>query len=152
VNGYKFSAEQQQRVASFANAAQRGAEAYIKALLADSFFIPAPQNPEARKRARVLIAENFRPFDFGLIKQLEPPTVARVAEIDKPTLLLIGNLDHADVQKRTAFLEQSIRGAQRVTLKEAGHLVNLETPHDFNRAAHEFLAAWNFHNKSTSEK
>lgn len=152
VNGYKFSTEQQQRVASFANAAQRGAEAYIKTLLEDPFFIPAPQNPEARKRAQVLMAENFRPFDFSLIKQLEPPTVARVAEIDKPVLLLVGNLDHPDVQKRTEFLEQSIHGAKRVTINNAGHLVNLEAPHDFNRAAHEFLAAWNFHSKSTLGK
>ncbi len=145
VNGYKFSAEQQQRVASFADAATRGAEAYIKTLLEDSFFIPAPQNPEARKRAQGLIAENFRPFDFSLIKQLNPLTITRVAEINKPTLLLTGNLDHPDVQKRTEFVEQAIRGAKRVTINNAGHLVNLEAPHDFNRAAHEFLVQLNCH-------
>ncbi len=145
VNGYKFSAEQQQRVASFANAAQRGAEAYVKTLLEDSFFIPAPQNPEARKGAQALITENFRPFDFSLIKQLDPPTISRLAEIDKQALLLIGNLDHPDVQKRTEFLERSIRGAKRVTINNAGHLVNLEAPRDFNRAAHEFLVYLNCH-------
>ncbi len=150
VHGYKFSVEQQQRVASFASAAQSGAEAYVKILLEDSFFIPAPQNPEARKRAQALIAENFRPFDFSLIKQLDPPTITRLAEIDKPVLLLIGSLDHPDVQKRTAFLEQAIRGAKRVTIKNAGHLVNLEAPDGFNQAAYDFFVVWNFHKKEVS--
>jgi pimeloyl-ACP methyl ester carboxylesterase len=151
VNGYKFSDAQQQRVASFGSAAQRGADEYVKTILADSYFIPAPQNPEARKRAEVFIKENFRPFDFSLIKQLDPPTIARVAEINKPTLLLIGNLDHADVQKRTEFLEKTIRGAKKVAINNAGHLVNLEVPQDFNRATREFLVAMDFYKKNSSE-
>ncbi len=143
VNGYPFSEGMQKRVDAFAAAAQKGAEALIAALFSDPHFMPAPENPQARERAKKLMAENFTGFDASLIKQLDPPTAEQVARIQAPTLLLVGELDHPDLHGRVEFLQTRIRGSKKMMLKNAGHMVNMETPRAFARSAKGFLRAKN---------
>ena len=141
VPGYPFSEAMQKRVNVIAASFEAGAEAFIQTVLDDPHFIPAPKNPAARERARTLIAENFKSFgnDFSPNRPVEPPLLERVEEIGAPTLLLVGELDHPDLHRRTRFLQGKIAGAKRVVLPDAGHTSNLENPEAFNRAAAEFL-------------
>ena len=108
VPGYPFSEAMQKRVSAIGASFDAGAEAFIQTVLDDPHFIPAPENPAARERARTLIAENFKSFsnDFSLNRALEPPLVEQVGKIEAPTLLLVGALDHPDLHERTAFCKR----------------------------------------------
>ena len=141
VPGYPFSEAMQKRVNGIAASFERGAEAFIQVVMEDPHFIPAPANPAARERARVLIAENFKSFsnDFSLNQPVEPPLLLRLDQINAPTLLLVGELDHADLHERTRFLKGKIAGSKRIVLPEAGHTSNLENPAAFNRVVAEFI-------------
>ena len=65
---------------------------------------------------------------------------ARLAEITTPTLIVSSALDQPDALTICALLERGIRGARRVTISGAAHLVNLERPDAFNAAVLPFLA------------
>jgi len=64
----------------------------------------------------------------------------RLAEITTPTLIIIGDREMAGLQRAGNFLQQQIPGANQITLKAAGHVVNLEQPRLFNQAVDNFLA------------
>lgn len=63
----------------------------------------------------------------------------RLAEIAAPTLVLVGDADRTFPQPWMEDVGSGIRGARTVRLAGAGHLSNLERPHEFNRAVREFL-------------
>lgn len=63
----------------------------------------------------------------------------RLAEIAVPTLALIGDADRTFPLPWMEDVGAGIRGARTVRLAGAGHLSNLERPHEFNRAVLEFL-------------
>ncbi len=139
VRGFQMSAEQQARVARFAQASQAGVEEGIRAFMQDAHFVPAPRNPQARRRAETLMRENVRSGPAVAAKPLNPPAVTRLGEIQSPTLLLIGALDHPDLHRRVDFLKERIAKSQKTVLSDAGHMSNLENPAAFNRALGEFL-------------
>ena len=70
---------------------------------------------------------------------LTPPAVGRLAEVRAPTLLILGTRDVPDIRRIVDKLAAEIRGARKVTVDGAGHMVNLERPADFNRAVLGFL-------------
>ncbi len=63
----------------------------------------------------------------------------RLAQITAPTLIIAGDQEMAGLQGAGNFMQQQIPGASQVTLKAAGHVVNLEQPQLFNQAVDNFL-------------
>ncbi len=94
----------------------------------------APGYPEARETARALILENFRPIGPALARPLSPPAAERLAHVRLPVLVLVGEADHPDVQRRARILQRGIPGSRLENTPAAGHLLNLENP--------EALAGW----------
>jgi pimeloyl-ACP methyl ester carboxylesterase len=70
-------------------------------------------------------------FGFSACKRLE--------EIGVPTLVVVGEGDRTFALEWMEALATRIRGARLVRIPGAGHLSNLERPHEFNRAVLEFL-------------
>lgn len=70
---------------------------------------------------------------------LEPPASERLEEIDKPTLLIIGDLDIAPSIERTDILEKRIAGAKKVVMNGTAHVPNMEFPEQFNQIVDDFL-------------
>jgi 3-oxoadipate enol-lactonase len=64
----------------------------------------------------------------------------RVAAIDVPTLVLVGDEDGVTPPALSAELALLIAGSQLVHIPEAGHLANAEQPEAFNSAIESFLA------------
>ncbi len=60
-----------------------------------------------------------------------------LAQIDYPTLILVGAED--TLTPLAEGLRAGIRGARLRVLDGAGHLSNLEAPHEFNAALIEFI-------------
>lgn len=141
VGGFQPSPGLLQRMNTFVQASEEGAEAFIEAILLDEHFIPAPRRAEARAYARVLIKENFKSFGANpsLVRPLNPPVAEQVRSIAAPTLLLIGALDHTDLFRRIAFLEEQVAGAERIVVEDAGHMSNMENPAAFAAAVEGFL-------------
>jgi pimeloyl-ACP methyl ester carboxylesterase len=73
-------------------------------------------------------------------KQLEPPAIERLESIQKPTLLIYGDLDIPASLERVDILASRIAGAKKVLMPNTAHLPNMERPAEFNQIVEEFLA------------
>ena len=67
------------------------------------------------------------------------PTIERLAEMQPPTLALVGEHDHADFRAIAAILARDIPGARLEVLPGIGHLPPMEAPEATVRAVLEFL-------------
>ena len=68
-----------------------------------------------------------------------PGLVDRLAEIDRPALVLVGEKDEA-FQPASWVLAQKLPRARRVEIPGAGHVVNRDSPGPFLEAVRSFLA------------
>jgi 3-oxoadipate enol-lactonase len=71
--------------------------------------------------------------------ELDPPASERLGEVRVPTLLVVGDEDAEDFDRIADRLAAEIRGAHKVVIQGAAHVVPLEKPEDFNRVLLEFL-------------
>lgn len=82
--------------------------------------------------AAAVTAADFRCCDrFDMMTDL--------GAIDRPVLVMAAEGDKLTPPKYAGFLEESIPGARRVTLADAGHLSPLEQPAAFNAALAAFV-------------
>lgn len=141
VSGYQFSEEFNRRTARLAASLSESVPALLQAVLDDPYFIPAPENPAARERAKELIAANVRSFrsDFTLVRPLNPPALTRLGEIGAPVLLALGDQDHPDLYRIGELLAAGIGRLTRVEIPNAGHTPQMENPAAFNRSLDAFL-------------
>ena len=103
---------------------------------------PDQVNPEVRARAIEMMMGMFElPEDEGTEQSLEPPAASRLAEIDVPTLVIVGDYDDERILMTANYLARGIAGAQRVVMPGLAHYPNMERPAEFNRLVLEFLEA-----------
>ncbi len=81
----------------------------------------------------------------GQPQVLEPPAIGRLAEIQAPTLVIMGDLDASGVIVAAARLAEGISGAKKVVIPGTAHMINLEKPQEFNKVVLDFLATSNNH-------
>jgi 3-oxoadipate enol-lactonase len=67
-----------------------------------------------------------------------PPLAERLSEIRVPTLVMAGERDIPDFQAVANWLTARLPDVRRSTIKNAGHMVNLESPQEFNAALMSF--------------
>jgi pimeloyl-ACP methyl ester carboxylesterase len=75
--------------------------------------------------------------DFSACDRFD--VMAQLAAIAVPVLVVSATDDLLTPPKYADFLEKSIPGARRAHIADAGHLVPLEQPDEFNRALNGFL-------------
>lgn len=139
VGGFVNSSQLQARIDRLAAASRVGLEEGITAFLDDPHFIPAVGNPLARDLARQLLRDNARPVAMGRATALDPPAVNRLAEINVPTLLVVGEFDHPDIHRRVSFLSDSLRNALKLVFPGGGHMLNMEHAPLFSLLTSTFL-------------
>jgi pimeloyl-ACP methyl ester carboxylesterase len=134
--------QQKLRWAAFERARQeRNIPAMVDALMEDPTLVPSRNYPAARQRVR----ENLSEYSFAWVlapapkQELNPPAYERLAEIHKPTLIILGSEDDPRLFKDAAKLERDIAGARRVTIPETHHMPNMEKPEEFNAIVLDFL-------------
>jgi pimeloyl-ACP methyl ester carboxylesterase len=71
---------------------------------------------------------------------LEPPAVARLAEVRAPTLVVAGEHEQPSVLAGSAAMTREVPGAEAVQIAGAAHLPSLERPEAFDSAVVSFLA------------
>ncbi len=75
----------------------------------------------------------------GRGSQGQPADFSRIDEIEKPTLVLVGEADVEPCRKIAEALGARVRGARLGVVKEAGHLPCWDRPEEFNRLLLDFL-------------
>lgn len=67
---------------------------------------------------------------------------ARQAEINALTLVVTGDQEIAGLKRAGTAMVDQIITAKAVTIGDAGHVVNLEQPGEFNDAVRKFLETY----------
>jgi pimeloyl-ACP methyl ester carboxylesterase len=104
---------------------------------------PEQVNQEARARVYGMVLSHHQlpePEESQRL-ELEPPALARLAEIDVPTLVIVGQEDVADIHRIADVLGDQIGEAHRIIMADTAHLPNIEKPAMFNRMVLDFLEA-----------
>lgn len=104
----------------------------------------SPGNASARRRMRDIYRDNRDLFEAGfplvtLWQPTWPPASERLTQITAPTLVVVGGNDFPAIAAGADHMASSIAGAKKVVIKDAGHMVNMDAPAEFNRAVLTFL-------------
>ncbi len=91
--------------------------------------------------ARKMIHENLREIVTDESAQFQKYSVTseKLADIEAPTLILVGNSDHPLFMWSTEKLKDAIKGSRRVEINNADHLINLSSPREFDLRVGKFL-------------
>jgi pimeloyl-ACP methyl ester carboxylesterase len=110
--------------------------------LAHPLFGPASEKPAVRQQLKQIVDDysGWHWQNRDPERGLDPPTAQRLAEIQAPTLVVVGERDLPDFQSIADRLAREISNARKVVLPGVGHMANMEDPSGFNEAALEFLA------------
>jgi len=102
---------------------------------------------EAAPELRQAVFDMYRPalglqavegaLDSGA---LEPRSSTRLAEVQAPTLVVVGDLDQPDMMRIGEHLARDIPDARLVSMPGVSHLPPMEAPEEFVRIVREFLA------------
>ena len=65
---------------------------------------------------------------------------ARLADVDRPTLVMVGDSDVGTPREMAEEIVRAIPGSQLRVIPQAAHLSNVEQPAEFNRLLRQFLA------------
>jgi 3-oxoadipate enol-lactonase len=110
----------------------------IAAAVKDKYLI-APGNDAAKKRMAEILSANPQDLTHPELELPVKPALPRLAEIQIPTLLLVGDADIPDVHAHAGAIEAGIPRARRVVISDVGHLMYLEKPAEFSRVVIAFL-------------
>jgi pimeloyl-ACP methyl ester carboxylesterase len=103
--------------------------------------------PDAPEQVRSAIrAQQRRAFELQVGREDEETLLsgdleARLADIDAPTLVVVGDRDHADFHAIADRLTTELLRARRSAIAGAGHLPCLEQPGAFDAVVLPFLSA-----------
>ncbi|MFL6275981.1 MAG: alpha/beta fold hydrolase [Blastocatellia bacterium] len=97
--------------------------------------------PDIAARVRAMIegnpSEGIAAAQRGMAGRRDSTYI--LAAIDFPTLIVVGAEDGLTPVAEAEALRDGIRGARLQIIEGAGHLSNLERPHEFNAALIEFI-------------
>jgi pimeloyl-ACP methyl ester carboxylesterase len=143
VSGYKMTtAEMRQRWQALVAAVEANDRARLFDLWADDPMMPQAQEyPAAHQRYRELLSEYsfVHYFSRGLQQPLGPSAAERLAEVQVPTLIIVGDRDSEEVLTQAELLVAGIATSRKVVVAGARHMLNMEQPLEFNRIVLEFL-------------
>jgi pimeloyl-ACP methyl ester carboxylesterase len=112
--------------------------AYIGSFL--SFAASEKTDPAKLKGIAEATAQGDPQVALGDFKACDAfDVMERLPSIDLPVLVITSEEDKLTPPKYGIFLEENIRGASRVHIPEAGHLVPAEKPQEVNQAIVQFL-------------
>ncbi|MGE5602380.1 MAG: alpha/beta fold hydrolase [Nitrososphaerales archaeon] len=147
-SGFEMQGDPPPNLLAMIAAMQHGALAQVSELqlrlwVDGPFRQPEQVDPQVRQRAaemnRIPVEHGTFRIETQPVDPLDPPAVARLNEIHVPTLIVAGALDHPEILRAAAVMEQGIPGARKVIIAGAAHVPNMEKPAEFNREVLSFL-------------
>ena len=109
--------------------------------LEHSIFEPARNNVLVFKKLaeQVLSYSGWHWVNKNPIRTLVPPAIEQLQNVDKPALILIGQLDIPDFKELAHSMHQQIKDSRLIEISGAGHMSNMEKPDLVNDVIHQFL-------------
>ena len=148
-SGFALEGEPPRYILEMMEAMQQGDiekanELAIRIWLDGEFREPDVVDAELREKAltmsRIPIAQQtFFIADTQPAYLLEPPAIERLHEVQCPTLVVAGALDHAEVLRAANMLEAGIPNTRKFIVQNAGHVPSFEHPAAFNTLLLDFL-------------
>jgi pimeloyl-ACP methyl ester carboxylesterase len=144
LSGFQFTGKgQEESLARIREAlARRDAKKAAELWLQDPYMTPAMENRAVGQRIREIVmdnADNWLLSSSRFARELDPPAIGRLNEVRAPTLIVVGDRDVADIQSICQTLVRGIRGARKIVIRGAGHIVNMEKQSEFDSHVLPFL-------------
>ena len=129
--------EQALRNGDSAAAAKAFTKAWAEGIYREADSLKSP----ASKFVYRLSLDNIRSHKMeGWPRLNEKPTaMEKLSSVHLPVLVIDGDKDLPYILNCSAYLEKNIPGAQRKTIKDAAHMLNLEKPEELNTLLFDFL-------------
>ncbi len=141
--GFHYSAEFAAEIEALVEAVRREGPraAFDRLWLAHPMFDGLRRFPDRFALVRELaLAYPAADYQEGAIPaDYQPQVVDRLAEVQTPALVIVGEKDIADFQLIADILAANLRQARKVVLTDCGHVPPLEAPEQFNEALISFL-------------
>jgi pimeloyl-ACP methyl ester carboxylesterase len=145
--GFEMQGETPSQVLEMLQAIEQGdlervSELQISLWVDGIYRHPLQVEPQIRQRAAEMNRTAVENGTWGKAdaQPLNPPAVGRLTEINIPTLILAGSLDHPEVLRAADLLANRIQGAKKIILSDSAHVPNMEKPTEFNRIVLDFLS------------
>jgi 3-oxoadipate enol-lactonase len=128
------------RYDSIAKVQQSGVRPIVDAMLPKMLTPDAP--PEMRERVREIMSSASPEGAIAALRAMatRPDSSPLLANIDVPTLVLVGEEDSITPPSDAERMAAAIRGARLVRIAGAAHLSNYEQPTELNLAVSTFVA------------
>jgi 3-oxoadipate enol-lactonase len=98
---------------------------------------PDQVDPVVRERVRAMARATVESVMEG--RSLYPPAIERLAELQMPMLVVVGELDMPGIHEIADLLIDANPNAELVTIPDVAHMVNLEKPEEFNELLLSYL-------------
>jgi 3-oxoadipate enol-lactonase len=119
---------------------EAAAEVALRAWLAGPGRKLGDMDAGLRERAyRLALHAEQRSAELKPTPQLDPPAAERLGDITAPTLVIVPDEDVQFIREIGDVLVSGIHGAQKLIIKNAAHMVNMERPTEFNQAVLDFV-------------
>lgn len=122
-----------------------GAAGFRRAWLADPLFAQVSARPDLRKELEAMVGAHNVDALFRVMNQKgaspPPPQLDRLGEVKAPTLVIVGALDQPHILLAGEEAAKRVPAARKILYAGAGHMLNMEDPHQFNRDLEAFLSA-----------
>ena len=113
------------------------------AMLSDFCLSPATGEP-LRERLREKYLKTSAELVHGDLSACnEFDVMNSIHEVRLPTWILVGEDDQLTPVKFSRYLHETIKGSRLAVVPQAGHLVMIERPEEFNRVLADFLTELN---------
>lgn len=142
LDGFHWSDEWETSIDAIAEHAQHAGAAAGNAMwLEHELFAPACEQPECRATLARIVTESsgWQWVNESHEQRIEPAAIDRLAEVDVPTLVVVGDRDLPDFQRIADTLAHGIPAARKVVLHGVGHMSTMENAGEFNSLARGFL-------------
>ena len=95
---------------------------------------------EAARMNRIFVDRGtFAIADATPKDPLAPPAIARLAQVQQPTLVVSGAIDHPENQRASHLLAKAIPGARLAVMEDSAHVPPLEDPRAFATLVRSFI-------------
>ncbi|GAA2345053.1 alpha/beta hydrolase [Saccharopolyspora halophila] len=92
-----------------------------------------------RERCREMLADTVAAHRTATGAMLEADVRSRLPEISAPTLVVVGELEAAELHRMGRMLAGGMPDVRLEVVPGAGHMLSMEKPAEFNRTLRDFL-------------
>jgi 3-oxoadipate enol-lactonase len=141
LSGYAFNPNDETMKPILDKARGGDAAGAMELWLQHPMMAPAMARPKVAARIREIAKDNLQVWQRLPVGERvpAPPAIKRLGDIQKPTLLIVGERDVPDIQAIVKLVGAEVKGARTVVIPSAAHMPNMEDPDRVNTLLIEFL-------------